>query len=94
MPKFLQELPSEEEVAVNVDAGASKHTCPEFQANFLSQVTFSWLTPLLRVGYRKPLEMDDIWELAPPDRVEAVNSAFEGHWQAEQESGARLRLVL
>lgn len=84
----LQELPSED-VAVHVSAsGGGKHTCPEFRANVVSQTTFSWLTPLLRVGYKKALDMDDIWELAPPDKVENVNSTFEGHWRAELDSGA------
>jgi ATP-binding cassette subfamily C (CFTR/MRP) protein 1 len=39
----------------------------EHGAGFFNQLTFSWMGSLMRVGYRRPLEMDDIW-LVNPDR--------------------------
>ncbi|KAJ8076752.1 hypothetical protein PM082_001175 [Marasmius tenuissimus] len=53
---------------------------PERKAFFLSQIWFAWLDPLLRVGYTRPLEQEDLWNL-PSDRLttvltDRVESAF------------------
>lgn len=34
-------------------------------------------------GHRKPLEMEDLWELRDQDRTQPVSVAFERHMQAE-----------
>ncbi|MCJ1448024.1 MAG: hypothetical protein MMC23_008537 [Stictis urceolatum] len=39
----------------------------EYRAGFFSKLTFAWVGPLMRVGYRRPLELNDIW-LVNPDR--------------------------
>jgi len=39
----------------------------EYNASFLSLLTFQWMSPLMTVGYRRPLELNDIW-LVNPDR--------------------------
>lgn len=36
---------------------------PEMHASFLSNLTFSWLNPLLALGYARPLEKTDLWKL-------------------------------
>ncbi|KAG0197031.1 hypothetical protein BGX28_009441 [Mortierella sp. GBA30] len=38
---------------------------PEPSSNFFARVTFFWLLPLLRLGKRKTLRMEDIWNLHP-----------------------------
>ena len=38
-----------------------KYECPEANANIFGRLTFSWMTPLMRLGYREPLIMDDLW---------------------------------
>ncbi|KAG8710747.1 hypothetical protein FRC09_020949 [Ceratobasidium sp. 395] len=38
-------------------------TVPDAKANIVSQITFWWLGPLLRAGWTRPLESDDLWEL-------------------------------
>ena len=38
-------------------------------AGFLSKLTFSFCTPLIRTGYKKPLQPEDLWDL--PRRFEA-----------------------
>ncbi|KAI1765555.1 ATP-binding cassette transporter protein YOR1-like protein [Hypoxylon sp. FL1150] len=40
----------------------------EHSAGFLSKLTFQWMAPLMSVGYKRPLEQDDIW-LVNPDRT-------------------------
>ncbi|KAH7339705.1 P-loop containing nucleoside triphosphate hydrolase protein [Rhizoctonia solani] len=38
-------------------------TVPDVDANIISQFTFWWLGPLLRAGWTRPLESEDLWEL-------------------------------
>ncbi|KAF9159839.1 hypothetical protein DFQ26_006121 [Actinomortierella ambigua] len=38
---------------------------PEPYANFFIRITFLWLVPLLNKGKKRPLRMDDIWNLHP-----------------------------
>ena len=36
---------------------------PEVTANFFSLITFSWITPLLSLGYARPVEATDLYKL-------------------------------
>ncbi|KAF9199460.1 hypothetical protein BGZ49_010396 [Haplosporangium sp. Z 27] len=38
---------------------------PEPLSNYFARVTFFWLLPLLRLGKKKTLRMDDLWSLHP-----------------------------
>jgi hypothetical protein len=42
--------------------------CPEWGAGLMSTLTFSWLSPLIKQGYKTPLQDKDIWSLPPTDR--------------------------
>lgn len=44
---------------------------PESSASYLSQLIFAWLDPFLGVGFSRPLEKDDLWEL-PVKRLTAT----------------------
>ncbi|KZF24766.1 P-loop containing nucleoside triphosphate hydrolase protein [Xylona heveae TC161] len=39
----------------------------EHGAGFFSRLTFQWMSPIMAVGYQRPLELNDIW-LVNPDR--------------------------
>ncbi|KYO26377.1 hypothetical protein Y1Q_0016954 [Alligator mississippiensis] len=56
---------------------------PEVTASFLSSITFGWYSRMVWKGHRKPLEMEDLWELRDQDRTQPVSVAFERHMQAE-----------
>ncbi|KAL0564979.1 hypothetical protein V5O48_017054, partial [Marasmius crinis-equi] len=49
------------------DFGKGK-VLPENRASLLSRITFHWLSPFLAVGFSRPLEKDDLWEL-PAERL-------------------------
>ncbi|KAF9937451.1 Canalicular multispecific organic anion transporter 2 [Modicella reniformis] len=38
---------------------------PELSSNYFAQVAFFWLLPLLNLGKKKTLRMDDLWSLHP-----------------------------
>jgi len=53
---------------------------PYTKANFLSKITYSWENPLFRVGYRRPLENNDLY-LLPPKLTEEYNeNKFYERW--------------
>lgn len=41
--------------------------CDEWRASWFSRITFHWLTPLLALGYKRPLQHEDLGELAQQD---------------------------
>ncbi|KAF5267975.1 hypothetical protein FOXYS1_1144, partial [Fusarium oxysporum] len=55
---------------------------PELQANWLSILTFNWLGRLLRTGYTRPLQADDLYDM-PSDRLaEDHANRLEEAWAA------------
>nr|XP_009483327.1 PREDICTED: canalicular multispecific organic anion transporter 1 [Pelecanus crispus] len=50
---------------------------PEVTASFLSSITFEWYTSMVFKGYRKPLEIEDIWELKGKDKTQAIYAGLE-----------------
>ncbi|TFK50066.1 multidrug resistance-associated ABC transporter [Heliocybe sulcata] len=44
--------------------------CPEEQSSILSRLLFGWLSPFLSVGFSRPLEKEDLWQL-PEDKTTA-----------------------
>ncbi|KAJ2726275.1 hypothetical protein GGI07_000752, partial [Coemansia sp. Benny D115] len=61
---------------------------PEERANIFSQLTFSWMTPLLEKGFRKPLQMEDTWELGTEYRPDIVTKHFQRNWRDELRSNS------
>ncbi|KAF1798871.1 P-loop containing nucleoside triphosphate hydrolase protein [Mucor lusitanicus] len=56
---------------------------PEEKTNIFGRLTFSWMTPLMRLGYQKPLTMDDLWNLKSDDQSAVVGVKFQENWQKE-----------
>ncbi|XP_042513380.1 ABC transporter C family member 8 isoform X3 [Macadamia integrifolia] len=50
------------------------------QASFISCLTFSWLHPLLHLGYTKPLNLDDVPDLASEDEAFLAYQKFYDAW--------------
>ncbi|KAJ3223083.1 hypothetical protein HK099_001564 [Clydaea vesicula] len=53
---------------------------PEENANFLSILTFGWITPLFKLGYKRPLQFEDLY---PPTSILNTNFTvgnFEQYW--------------
>ncbi|MQL85374.1 hypothetical protein Taro_017897 [Colocasia esculenta] len=71
----LQPLLSEED-----EAGCLKVT-PYSEAGLLSLATLSWLSPLLSVGAKRPLELKDIPLLAPKDRSKTSYKILNSNWE-------------
>ncbi|GLJ16645.1 hypothetical protein SUGI_0285690 [Cryptomeria japonica] len=55
---------------------AAKKESAYAKANLLELLTFSWLNPLLSIGIKKPLEFDDLSNIAKNDSADHVYSRF------------------
>ncbi|GAM86695.1 hypothetical protein ANO11243_047140 [Dothideomycetidae sp. 11243] len=67
------------------DALGDDDECPYEYANIFSVFTFSWMTPLMKFGYKNFLTQDDLWNLRKRDTTEATSKRFEEAWALELE---------
>ncbi|XP_025064482.1 multidrug resistance-associated protein 1-like isoform X2 [Alligator sinensis] len=56
---------------------------PEENASFFSKVTYSWYSRVITLGYKKPLEREDLFELNESDSPYTVCPNFEKQWRKE-----------
>ncbi|KAI9220234.1 hypothetical protein BC828DRAFT_384016 [Blastocladiella britannica] len=48
----------------------------ESRASWIERMTFAWVTPIIMLGERKVLSMDDVWALLPKDAALSAHRAF------------------
>ncbi|KAL8228774.1 hypothetical protein R6Q57_013674 [Mikania cordata] len=60
-----------------------EQVCPERHTNIISSIFFSWMDPLMLLGYKRPLTEKDIWKLDTWDQTETLNSKFQIYWAEE-----------
>ncbi|KAI8362629.1 multi drug resistance-associated protein MRP [Blakeslea trispora] len=60
-----------------------EYESPEEKVNIFGRLTFEWMTPLMRLGYQKPLTMEDLWNLKSDDQSANVSTQFQQNWQKE-----------
>lgn len=67
---------------------------PDSTANWFSKLTFQWITPLLNLGYARPLEATDLWKLdewrASQLYAERIITSFDRRQAAAQDYNTRL----
>lgn len=68
---------------------ADPNPCPEANAGFLSRLFFSWFTKMAILGYRRPLEEEDLWSLNREDHSEVVVQRLLEAWKKHQKQAAR-----
>ncbi|KAK2507727.1 hypothetical protein MC885_016011 [Smutsia gigantea] len=67
-----------------VPGGPEAQKCgPEKSASFFSKMTYSWFSRLIILGYKKPLEREDLFELNENDSSYTVCPVFEKQWRKE-----------
>ncbi|KAI0481182.1 P-loop containing nucleoside triphosphate hydrolase protein [Xylariaceae sp. FL0804] len=57
--------------------------CPVETATIFSRLTFSWMTPMMRHGYKHFLTEEDLWGLSPSDTTSSTGEKFDRAWQYE-----------
>ncbi|KAJ2873875.1 hypothetical protein GGH93_002885 [Coemansia aciculifera] len=56
---------------------------PKDDANIFSQLTFSWLSPLFKMGQSKQISEDDLWEIPSSCLPTNIAQIFGANWQHE-----------
>ncbi|XP_077987381.1 ATP-binding cassette sub-family C member 4-like [Glandiceps talaboti] len=56
---------------------------PGATANPLSWLVFWWLNPLLKYGYSRSLEVEDMYDTLPADSAEQLSNDLEREWKRE-----------
>ena len=59
--------------------------CPIEYADIFSVLTFSWMTPMMKYGYKQFLTQDDLWNLRQKDTTKASGKEMERSWKIEME---------
>ncbi|GLT67383.1 hypothetical protein SLA2020_396970 [Shorea laevis] len=57
--------------------------CPERQTSIFSRIYFGWITPLMQIGYRRPITEKDVWKLDTWDQTETLMKKFQRSWAEE-----------
>ncbi|KAK4259954.1 hypothetical protein QN277_006228 [Acacia crassicarpa] len=57
--------------------------CPERHGSIFSKVLFTWMNPIMKLGYQRPLTEKDVWKLDTWDRTETLNNKFQTRWNEE-----------
>ena len=78
-------------VAVVVDnAQMNKKNCelelPEAKANFLSVLSYHWISPLFWLGWKRTLEITDLWQLPSNWKTQSLVEGFEKAWELEKDA--------
>uniref|UniRef100_A0A8C3A6V1 Multidrug resistance-associated protein 4 n=1 Tax=Cyclopterus lumpus TaxID=8103 RepID=A0A8C3A6V1_CYCLU len=58
---------------------------PAASANFVSKILFWWLNPLFKLGRKRKLEEDDMYEVLAEDRSERLGQDLQRYWNLELE---------
>lgn len=67
------------------DALGDEDECPYEYADIFAVLTFSWMTPLMKYGYKNFLTQDDLWNLRNSDTTRVTVSQLDEVWERELE---------
>ncbi|KAF2280888.1 P-loop containing nucleoside triphosphate hydrolase protein [Westerdykella ornata] len=71
----------------------TRTVCPEYQAGWFSRLTFQWMSPLMTVGYKRPLERNDIWTVNPDRSTDVMVERLQKSFKQRREGGGKRPLV-
>lgn len=67
------------------DALGDEDECPFEYADIFSVLTFSWMTPMMKYGYKHYLTQDDMWNLRRRDTTRTTGEDLEHAWERERQ---------
>jgi ATP-binding cassette subfamily C (CFTR/MRP) protein 1 len=63
----------------------AREVCPEHTASIFSRLTWHWMQPLMNVGYKRPLEKNDIWSVNPNRSADLLAEKLQTAFQLRLE---------
>ena len=80
---------SNRRVDKNVDDEASFEELPESKVSICSRISFSWMNPMLKRGYKTPLTAATVFSLPKWEKTPALMEKFQFHWRKELDRKAQ-----
>ncbi|KAK4974053.1 hypothetical protein LTR28_010611 [Elasticomyces elasticus] len=68
------------------DALGEDDECPSEYATIFSILTFSWMSPMMKYGYKQYITEPDLWNLAERDTTRVTGKTFQDAWNYELEN--------
>ncbi|KAB8207615.1 P-loop containing nucleoside triphosphate hydrolase protein [Aspergillus parasiticus] len=65
----------------------------EYDANLASLITFQWVTPIIKLGYKRELEIQDIWTVNPTRSVSILSNRLDEAFTGRLECGEKRPLA-
>ncbi|KAI2643335.1 P-loop containing nucleoside triphosphate hydrolase protein [Xylaria nigripes] len=70
-----------------------KQESREASAGFFSRLTFQWMAPLMKIGYKRPLEQGDLWKVNPKRSVDVMAGRVSQAFERRMKDGAKHPLL-
>ncbi|VUC27576.1 unnamed protein product [Clonostachys rosea] len=67
----------------NSSRSRGSHVCPVQNASLMSELTFGWMSPMLRLGYKQYITEEDLWDLSKQDASRNFSGRFQDAWEHE-----------
>lgn len=80
---------NEEPITINPPWSLPNAPSPEVRAGFFSILSVWWLTPLMALGYKRPLKHTDLYPLIDKYTAESIYDRFERNWSVELEKAPK-----
>ncbi|EPS96092.1 hypothetical protein FOMPIDRAFT_101769 [Fomitopsis schrenkii] len=61
---------------------------PIAYSSFISILTYSWINPLMVLGYQRTLQATDLWKLDPSREAGTLGTRFDAAWAARVQAAA------
>ena len=68
--------------------------CPHANANLISRIFFGFITPLILRGYKKPIELEDLYEVPDRAQPEDLTRRFEESWARNGHRNGVMRMLM
>ncbi|KAH9910036.1 ATP-binding cassette transporter protein YOR1-like protein [Xylariomycetidae sp. FL2044] len=65
----------------------------EYKAGFFSLLTFQWMSGLMNVGYKRPLEQGDIWRVNPNRAADVMTAKARASFNKRVKNGDKYPLL-
>ncbi|XP_063605857.1 multidrug resistance-associated protein 1-like [Penaeus indicus] len=64
-----------------VDFDRGEKPCPEVGSSFFNRILFAWMDSLIWKGYRRPLELKDLWSLTYENASRTIVKRWNKNWR-------------
>ncbi|KAJ7183176.1 ABC protein [Mycena filopes] len=61
---------------------------PIVSASLLSQLTYTWITPMMVLGYQRTLQATDLWKVGPKQEAGYLSEQLDAAWMRRVEAAA------